>query len=219
MIAAGTHAQSGRRSSARRARVLEAAIAAICERGLSDTRVLDIAGRAGMSPGNVMYYFATLEEILIEALRFANDGFLDQALREADAEPAAHGRLLRLIELGMPSDPAEEPHSQWLLWLDVWARSPRNPSVDAHRRELEEHWIAAYAGIVERGQAAGEFRPGVDARDFAVRLAAMIDGLGKSLVLADPWMTRARMLEICSGMIAAELTPADLRSRSRRGRR
>ena len=33
-----------------------------------------------MSPGNAMYYFATLEEMLIEALRFANDGFLQAEL-------------------------------------------------------------------------------------------------------------------------------------------
>ncbi len=201
-------ARPRRRSAARRERVLEAAIAAICERGLSDTRVSDIADRAGMSPGNVMYYFATLEEMLIEALRFANDGFLDHALRETEHEPTAHARLLRLIELGMPSDPTEEPHSQWLLWLDVWARSPRNPTVDAHRRELEGHWLTAYARIVERGQAVGEVSPGVDAHDFAVRLCALIDGLGKSVVLGDPWMSRSRMLEICAGMIAAELEPA-----------
>jgi len=90
----------------------------------------------------------------------------------------------------------------------VWARAPRNPTVDAHRRSLEEHWITAYTGIVEQGQAAGEFRRGVHGHDFAIRLAAMIDGLGKSLVLGDPWMTRARMLQICAGMIAAELVPA-----------
>jgi AcrR family transcriptional regulator len=205
LIAPGSAAEPRRRSAARRERVLEAAIAAICERGLSDTRVSDIADRAGMSPGNVMYYFATLEEMLIEALRLANDGFLDQARRDAEQEPTARGRLLRLIELGMPSDPAEEPHSQWLLWLDVWARSPRNPTVDAHRRELEGHWMTAYAQIIERGQAVGELSPSVDAHDFAVRLCALIDGLGKSVVLGDPWMTRSRMLEICSGMIEAEL--------------
>ena len=62
--------------------------------------------------------------------------------------------------------------------------------------------------IVEHGQAAGEISPGVDAHDFSVRLCALIDGLGKSVVLADPWMSRSRMLEICAGMIAAELEPA-----------
>lgn len=211
LIAPGARANPGGRSAARRERVLQAAIAAICERGLSGTRVSDIADRAGMSPGNVMYYFATLEEMLIEALRFANDGFLDQALRDAEREPTGTRQLLRLIELGMPSDPAEEPHSQWLLWLDVWARSPRNPTVDAHRRELEGHWLTAYAEIIARGQAAGELSPSVDGHDFAVRLCALIDGLGKSVVLGDPWMTRTRMLEICAGMIAAELGVAGRR--------
>jgi AcrR family transcriptional regulator len=196
-------AQPQRRREATRARVLEAAIAAICERGLAGTRVSDVGARAGMSPGHVMYYFPSLEEMLIEALRFANDRFLDRALADAEREPTAGRKLMRLIELGMPSDPAEEPHSQWLLWLDVWARSPRNASLGAHRRELEQRWIAAYQGIVERGQAAGELPRDVDADDFAVRLSALIDGLGKSVVLGDPWMPRGRMLEICSREVRA----------------
>ncbi len=193
------------RSSATRVRVLQAAVAAICERGLSGTRVADIAGRAGMSPGNVMYHFDTLEEMLIEALRLANESFLTAALEDAARMATARGQVVRLVELGMPSDPAEEPHSQWLLWLDVWARSLRNATVDEHRRDLEGRWIGAYAGIVERGQADGEFRPGVDPRDFAVRLAALIDGLGKSLILRDPWMSRERMIAACTAMVENEL--------------
>jgi AcrR family transcriptional regulator len=193
------------RSSATRVRVLRAAVAAICERGLSGTRVADIADRAGMSPGNVMYHFDTLEEMLIEALRLANESFLTAALEDAARMPTARAQVVRLVELGMPSDPAEEPHSQWLLWLDVWARSLRNATVDAHRRDLEGRWIGAYAGIVEHGQAGGEFRQGVDARDFAVRLAALIDGLGKSLILRDPWMSRERMIAACTAMVENEL--------------
>jgi AcrR family transcriptional regulator len=195
-------------NSPTRARVLKAAAAAISERGLADTRVSDIAGRAGISPGNVMYYFNTLEDILIEALQFANEGFLDEALRDAEARTTARSRLIRLIELAMPSDPALESHSQWLLWLDVWARSPRNPTVDANRRELEGRWIDAYARLVREGQAAGEFRE-CDPEDFAVRLSALIDGLGKTVVLGDEWMTLPRMLEICAGVVRAELDPPD----------
>ncbi|HKV66971.1 MAG TPA: TetR/AcrR family transcriptional regulator [Gaiellales bacterium] len=195
----------GPRSSATRDRVLDAAVAAICERGLWDTRVADIASRAGMSPGNVMYHFGTLEEMLVEALRRTNERFLTGALEETGRLPAARDRLLRLVELGMPSDPAEEPESQWLLWLDVWARSLRNATVDAHRRDLEGRWIGAYAGIVEHGLGTGEFRQGVDPHDFAVRLAALIDGLGKSLILRDPWMSSERMLAACTAMVETEL--------------
>lgn len=187
-----------------RARVLQAAAAAICERGLANTRVADIAVHAGMSPGHVMYYFSTREEILVEALRWANERFLEDALAEAASLPTVRERLLRLVDLGMPSDPAEEPHSQWLLWLDVWARSSRNPVVDANRRDLESRWVDAYAGLVEEGIAAGEFRA-VDASDFAVRFAVLMDGLRKAVVLADSWMSRERARQICADMIEAEL--------------
>jgi AcrR family transcriptional regulator len=193
------------RSRHSRERILDAAVAAICERGLSGTRVADIAERAEMSPGHVMYYFRTLEQILMEALRTANERFLDNAIREARKLPQARQQLLRLIELGMPSDPSQDLHSQWLLWLDVWARSPRNPTVDADRRRLEKRWIDTYADLVELGQKSGEFSAEADARDFAIRLGAIVDGLGKSVVLRDDWMTRDRMLEICTRMIAQEL--------------
>jgi AcrR family transcriptional regulator len=218
----GLSAPVGPRPRSRRSgrdRILNAAIGAICERGLSDTRVADIAQRAEMSPGHVMYYFHTLEEILMQALRMANERFLDNAVREARQLPQARQQLLRLIELGMPSDPSEEPHSQWLLWLDVWARSPRNPTVDADRRRLEKRWIDTYADLVELGQTTGEFSPGTDPQDFAIRLGAVIDGLGKSVVLNDDWMTRDRMLAICTRMIANELGDGDPAGREAHQRR
>jgi AcrR family transcriptional regulator len=202
--AGGPGPRQGTRRSAR-GRILDAAIGAICERGLSGTRVADIAQHAEMSPGHVMYYFGTLEQILMEALRMANERFLDKAVQEVRQLPRARQQLLRLIELGMPSDPSEEPHSQWLLWLDVWARSPRNPTVDADRRRLERRWIDTYADIVELGQKYGEFIPEADPQDFAIRLGAMVDGLGKSVVLRDDWMTRDLMLDICTRMIVQEL--------------
>ncbi|HYK32356.1 MAG TPA: TetR/AcrR family transcriptional regulator [Streptosporangiaceae bacterium] len=204
----GQSAAGGPRARSRRSgreRILNAAIGAICERGLSGTRVADIAQRAEMSPGHVMYYFDTLEQILMHALRMANERFLDDAVREARRLPQARQQLLRLIELGMPSDPSQEPHSQWLLWLDVWARSPRDPTVDADRRRLEKRWIDTYADLVELGQKTGEFSPDADPQDFAIRLGAIVDGLGKSVVLGDDWMTRDRMLDICTRMIAREL--------------
>ena len=192
------------RNHAVRGRILEAAVDTICERGLIDTRVSDIGKRAGMSAGHVMYYFETREEIVIQALRLVNDRFFERAMTELETLPTVHDKLLRLIELGMPSDPQEEPHSQWLLWLDVWARSPRSAVVDADRRRLERRWIAAYAALVEQGMAAGEYRA-VDADDFAIRLAALVDGLGKSVVLNDDWMSRERMLDMCRRMVCDEL--------------
>ncbi len=193
------------KGEAARARILDAAVDIICERGLIATRISDIGERVGMSPGHVMYYFSTREEILIEALRLVNDRFFASTWEAVEVLPSARERLLRLIEFGAPNAPEDNSTpSQWLLWLDVWAESPRSEVVDADRRRLELRWIEAYETTVRQGQEAGEFRS-VDPRDFAIRLSAMIDGLGKSVTLDDEWMTRQTMLEICTRMVDDEL--------------
>ena len=51
---------------------MEAAIAVIAAKGLATTRIADIADRAGMSTGHVMYYFGTriaLSSRLCDTLR------------------------------------------------------------------------------------------------------------------------------------------------------
>ena len=57
--------ENGQRS---RDRVLQAAVELITEAGIDRVRVAEIARRAGMSSGQVMYYFTSKEHILLEAL-------------------------------------------------------------------------------------------------------------------------------------------------------
>src|SRR5213082_2830223 len=57
--------EDGRRS---RDRVLKAALDLIIEAGIDQVRLAEIARRAGMSSGQVMYYFTSKEHILLETL-------------------------------------------------------------------------------------------------------------------------------------------------------
>src|SRR5580700_11519712 len=57
--------ENGQRS---RDRVLQAALDLITEAGIDQVRVAEIARRAGMSSGQVMYYFTSKEHILLETL-------------------------------------------------------------------------------------------------------------------------------------------------------
>ena len=43
------------------------------ERGYPDTRIADVAERAGTSPALVIYYFKTKDQLLTEAIRYAED--------------------------------------------------------------------------------------------------------------------------------------------------
>jgi AcrR family transcriptional regulator len=194
--------QRRRPSEVRRVQILEAAVAVIAERGLSDIRISDIAERAGASPALVVYYFGTKERLLADALTFAEDRFYSQTSRELEDIRDARGRLVRLIELS--SQPEDASHD-WLLWLELWARAIRDPEVAARREVLDSRWRESIASIIRDGQSRGEFESSVDADDLALRLAAMIDGLAIQVILRDPEVDSRRMREICAEMASREL--------------
>jgi len=193
-------------SEARRAQILEAAVHVIGERGLCDTRISDIAARAGTSSALVIYYFESKDRLLGEALAYSDEHFYTETAKELAELPAATERLVRLMELScaLGKEAGKDVLDEWLLWLDLWARSPRDPHVAKDREALDRRWRDAIAEIVRAGQDQHEFGP-VDADDFALRLGAMIDGLAIQVVLGDPQVNAARMFEICLRMAQGEL--------------
>ena len=71
----------GRQADQRREQMLQAALDVIVERGYPDTRITDVAERAGTSPALVIYYFKTRDQLLTEAMRFAEDAWYAAGLR------------------------------------------------------------------------------------------------------------------------------------------
>src|SRR5437867_5554633 len=217
---------AGRRklSEARRDQILEAAAAVIGERGICDTRVADVAARAGTSSALILYYFESKDRLLAEALASSEEKFYAETAEELRKLDHARDRLVRLIELSCSQGAAGEGNwlDEWLLWLDLWALAPRDPGVARDREALERRWRETIAGIVREGQAAGEFAP-VDPVEFAIRLGALIDGLAIAVVLNDPDVDPGRMFDLCLTLAAGELgfeaPPAHSRRRGRAARR
>ena len=192
-------------SDARRRQILDAAVHVIAEQGLCDTGIKDVAERAGTSPALVIYYFSTKDQLLREALTHAERHFYDETAGALAALPSARDRLVRLVQFSCGV--GEVPQSfleEWVLWLDLWARAPRDPDVARDREAHDRRWRHTIAGIVRQGQAAAEFAA-VDADDFSLRLAALIDGLAIQVVLGDPEVPAERMFDLCMATCAREL--------------
>ena len=205
----GPRRASGRRklSRERRGQILDAAARVITERGLADTRVSDIASRAGTSAGLVMYYFGSKDRLLAEALTAAEERFYARVAAELGEIPSARERLVRVVELSCSSDGdtwEDDFRSETLLWLELWTRSPRDEELGRNRQALDRRWRTVLADIVAEGTASGEFR-GVDPADFALRFSALMDGLAVLVVLEDPEVSIDRMRELCLAAAAAEL--------------
>jgi AcrR family transcriptional regulator len=193
----------------RRPQLLAAAAEVISERGFDATRIADVADRAGTSPSAILYWFESRDELLAEALiadenRFDED--LSTRLARLDSPSA---RLLELLE-------ASANEYDWTLWIELWTRALRDPSVRAARERLDDRWRATLARIVTAGAKSGEFAP-EDVDGAAHTLASLIDGLAVQVTLSDGTMPQERMLEL-SVIAANSLLNVDLQLGAASGR-
>ncbi len=191
-------------SDARRRQILKAAVQVIAEKGLCDTGIKDVADQAGTSPALVIYYFGKKDVLLAEALSFADERFYAQTAGAVAEMTSARDRLVELVRCSCSIGEAEDDFDEWVLWLDLWARAPRDPDVARDRETLDRRWRERIAGIVRAGQQAGEFAA-VDPADFSLKLAALIDGLAVQVVLGDPEVSPERMFDLCMQACAGEL--------------
>jgi AcrR family transcriptional regulator len=183
----------------RRPAILKAAAEVIAERGVIGTRISDVAERADTSAPGVLYWFATKDELLTEALSSADDRFYAQLGDELARLDGARPRLARIVEL-WPAEGDDEA----VLWMELWVRALRDPAVNAARERLDRRWRTAIADIVRDGQAAGEFAH-VDPVEFALTLGALMDGFAIQLALRDPAVTPARVREHCMALVEERL--------------
>ena len=183
----------------RRPAILTAAAEVISERGVSNTRISDVAERAGTSAPGVLYWFPTKDELLAEALQFSDDRFYVGLTDELASLGTAAERLGRLIELW----PAEGD-GETTLWMELWVRALRDPQLARTRERLVRRWRGAIADIVRDGQADGEFGD-ADADDVALFLSALMDGFAIQLALGDPAVTADAVKRHCLALAEARL--------------
>jgi AcrR family transcriptional regulator len=197
-------ANSAGTADQRREQMLRAALEVIQERGHADSRIADVAERAGTSPALVIYYFKTKDQLLTEAMRFAEDTWYEAGIARMAAIPTAAGRLEELVAMCFLPEADAEPATSWVLWLDLWAQAVRHPEVASVRQKFDERWREMICSVVTEGQEAGEFGP-VDPVDFAVLFTALLDGLAVQIALADPCLGTAKAFELCMRFAAGQL--------------
>jgi AcrR family transcriptional regulator len=188
----------------RREQMLQAALEVMAERGYPETRIADVAERAGTSPALVIYYFKTKDQLLTEAIRYSEDNWYAAGISRMAAIPTAAGQLEELVAMSCLPEADADPASSWGLWLDLWAQAVRHAEVAGVRQKFDERWRETISSLVLAGQEAGEFGP-VDPADFAISLSALLDGLAVQIALADTVVSPHRAFELSMRFVAKEL--------------
>ncbi len=170
----------------RRIEMLRAAAELICERGFGETRIADVAKRAGVSSALIIYYFGTRDRLLVDALRFSEESFYEAAEKMLAEVSSLRKRLSLLIRWTCVPESGDDIPGAWGLWFDLWAQAFRHNEIKAGRVELDARWRKMIVDAIRSGEDAAELKTTVDARMFALEFAALLDGLSIQVALEDP---------------------------------
>ncbi|MFJ9523001.1 TetR family transcriptional regulator C-terminal domain-containing protein [Kitasatospora sp. NPDC101801] len=176
-----------RRPARPREEVFATARAAIAEHGLAKLTMAGLGKQLQMSAGHLLYYFGSKDQLLLETLRWSEEqlGERRRAML-ADRELTTRQRLAGYAELYLPEGPGDP---RWILWLEVWGRSPASAEIRQGQLEIEAPWQTDLVALIEEGVAGGEFTAG-GAAARAVQLRALLDGLAVPVAIGLPGADR-----------------------------
>ena len=194
----------------RRIEMLRAAAELICERGFGETRIADVAKRAGVSSALIIYYFGTRDRLLVDALRFSEESFYEAAEKMLAEVSSLRERLSLLIRWTCVPESDDDIPGAWGLWFDLWAQAFRHNEVKAGRVELDARWRKMIVDAVRADST-------VDARMFALEFAALLDGLSIQVALEDPEVDSDVAYDIAMRFAERQLNLAPAAKGAKRG--
>ena len=176
------------RQAERRRDIMDAAIALIERHDLATLKLADVAAELGLTTNAVRYYFKDMTELLSELALRSDVRFFEERLRLADQTQDPAEQLAMTIAAGLPAGPEDAE------WRAIW-RAVLAAGFELDRRRdvqgIYHRQVGLYAGLLERGAAAGVFQLSCPAEDIAMTLMAMEDYFGYRIVARDPELSRA----------------------------
>lgn len=168
-------------AESRRQRIIDATLDVIHDHGLAGTRTHEIARRAGVSSGLLLYHFGTLDGVIAAAMQESEDRYYRSLEDEDAAGRPAPERLRLLVERS--GDPRSVV-AAWTLWMEFWVRALRDPDTAALCAKLDARWRSVLLDVIEQGVGEGHFSC-PSPRVAGLRLAALLDGLSVAATLGD----------------------------------
>jgi AcrR family transcriptional regulator len=157
------------------ARMLDAAVSLICERGTAGTTLKEVGERAGYSRGLASYRFGNKGGLFAFIIRSIGESWLRELRR------AVQGRVgLEAIDAATDAhyefvvDGAERIRAFYILWFDSIGPDAEIKQVVAHIHERRRRDVAEW---IERGIEAGAIEPDVDTAGTAEQFCAAIIGI------------------------------------------
>ncbi len=155
----------------RKAELIRATFQEVSEKGFSETTLEDIAQRAGVSKGVLLYYFRSKEDLFLSAFKHSILMLRDR-LRETVATVSDPVEKVRAI-VRTTYVSAKANRKFYQAYLDLLSMGTRQEAFKQLNARFYENCLAMDAQIISEGVRLGLFRPEAD----PAVLRAIVDGL------------------------------------------
>lgn len=188
------------RTRAMRARLLEATVELLVERGFTGTSTTLVSERAGVSRGAQLHHFPTKNDLVVAAVEHLTE-LRGAELAEAVAALPEGRRTTRAV-LRMLGDHFASP--VFAAALELWVAARTDEALLAAVAPLEQRVGRETHRLTVAALGADESRPGV--RELVQATLDLVRGLGLAQTITDDTARRARILDAWADVLDAEMS-------------
>ena len=187
-----------------RARLLEATVECLVERGFGGTSTTLVSERAGVSRGAQLHHFPTKNALVVAAVEHLTDIRRAELAAAARALPAGRRRTRAVLQ--MLADHFTSP--VFTAALELWVAARSDETLLAAVAPLEQRVGRETHRLTVELLGADESQPGV--RELVQATLDLVRGLGLANTITDDARRRRRILDQWAVTLDDALTDDDL---------
>jgi AcrR family transcriptional regulator len=185
-----------------RARLLEATVELLVEKGYAGTSTTLVSERAGVSRGAQLHHFPTKQDLVVAAVRHVTEVRGEELRAAATRLPRGRNRTRAVLKV--LGDHFASP--VFTAALELWVAARTDPELLAEVAPLERKVGRETHRLTVELLGADESRPGV--RELVQATLDLVRGLGLANTISDDRRRRTRILDQWAQTLDRELERA-----------
>ena len=188
----------------RPSQILEYTCRVIARDGAEGLRMAAVAREAKVSNALLHYYFATREELIRQAFEYHDRRETQRSRQRLEqiANPVARIREVLAHELADDAVVREG----WILWSEMQRLAMFHEALRTSVADRSARWVGGVADLITEAQLERAVHPSVVAAAVALRMTALVDGLGPLIISGS--LTRDEALVALDEALELELGAA-----------
>jgi len=185
----------------RPSQILDCACVVIARDGAEGLRMAAVAREASVSNALLHYYFATREELIRQAFEYHDRRETRKGNERVEQIADSIERIRDVLAHELAEDAAVR--EGWILWSEMQRLAMFNEALRSSVADRSTRWVGGVATMIRVAQADGSVSSEIDADTAALRLTALVDGLGGHIIVQS--RTRAEALAALEQAFVSEL--------------